>query len=225
MNRPFKFKDAADRFTENHKAKRYADALVAGEQILENEVPDNPVYRDHPEVSKWLAWFDQAMPECYYEIQDWAKAAPLFIKLQEYRVIVGGYNQKGPDGLPPSLKIEDRTLWEHAALACTRAAEQMPPGDVRKAMAERASDSWVRVMDGMGREDERYWSFVLDALRADVLAGKYAAAHDRVHGLWISFPDLGGQKDRFVEALKGLSQAEASFAEVAKVLLGELQGE
>lgn len=226
LNRPFKFKDAAERFVDNCNNKRYADAIVAGEQILDNDILTNPAYRDNAEVSKWLDyWIGQKLPECYVETGAWAKAAPLFIKRQDYLVIAKGYNQKGPDGLPPPLQAEDRTFWEHAALACTRAAEQMPSGDARKAMAERGSDSWVRVMDGMGLEDGRYWSLILDALRADVLAGKYGAARDRVHGLWVSYPDLGGQKDRFVEVLKGLAQAEVPFAEVAKGLLQELQGE
>ncbi len=226
LNRPFKFKDAMERFINNYNNKRYAEAIVAGEQILENGIMTHPAYVKDAALSELLDyWIRRRLPECYYETQEWAKAAPLFIQLQDHVVIVAGYNQKGPDGLPPPLKAQDRTPWEHAAVSCTRAAAQMPPGDARKAMAERASDSWVRVMDGMSREDARYWSFVLDALRADVLAGKYGAARDRVHGLWISFPDLGGQKDRFVEALKGLAQAEASFAEVAKGLLEEIQGE
>jgi TolA-binding protein len=219
LNRPFNFKDAYDRFVDNFSNKRYADAIVAGEQILENEVPNRE------DAVKARAYVEENLPECYCETKEYSKAAPLLAKVQEDVIILGGYNRKGPDGLPPPLKAKDRALWERTALACTRTAEQMPPGDARKAMAERASDSWVRFMDGMIPDDPAYWSVVLDALRADVLAGKYSAARDRVHGLWISYPELGGQKDRFVESLKGLAQAEAPFSEDAKGLLQELQGE
>lgn len=222
--KPFNFKDAADRFAENYKGKRYAEALMAGEQILENDVHNNPAYKDNPEVAKWLRWFLRAMGEVYVETQVWSRAVPLLSRLQDDLFIIKGYNKPGKDGLPPPIEAEDLPLWKSVAVACTRAALDMPAGDERRACALRGSDAWTRLLDGIDSQHPDFWPTILDAFRAEVLAGKYSAARDRVHGLWISFPDLGGHKDRFVEALRDLAPKEPGFDEASAQLMKELQG-
>ena len=217
---PFKFSDAAKLFQGNLEQKRYADAIVVGEQILER-VPGTPAAEDAGN-RKWLAWFNEKLPECYVETGAWAKAVERLSEMQQDAVI--RYRLKPQHGeLPPALPSALYPLWERTALACTRAAQQMPAGDSRKATASRGADSWMTLLETVNASEPRYWTMLLEAVRSEVFAGRYAAARDRLHGAWLTYPDLGGQKDRFVEVIKELAQKEPEFsAPYAQALIGEL---
>jgi len=224
---PFKFSDAARRFVENYSAKRWPEAIVALEQIREN-VTDNPAAREaymkDPGTADWIRLFEEQYPECYVETGDWAKAVDPLLALQDRMRIL---KQLDPPGVvpPPPLPPSAQKLWALAGTACTRVALQMPAGDARKEKALKAAETWSRLLDAASVDDAGYWEMLLDAVRANALAGRYAAAKDTVHNKWVSFNDLGGQKDRYIQAVRELAQTEPGFAPTAEEILAELTGE
>ncbi len=219
--RPFDFHEAAGRFGDNYKAKRWAEAIVAAEQIRRN-VTEDPQARQKAMKdgnAEWILEFEKRFPECYVGSGEWAKAVDPLLALQERMAIVQGVGKLAP-GAP--LPAECRKVWEWTATACTRVSLQMPAGDARKALALRACDSWRRLLEDAGVEDTGYWEMLLDAMRSQALAGRYEAAKDTIHGMFVTYPSLGGRKEGFLQAVLELACIEPGFASTAQEIASEL---
>lgn len=217
---PFKFKEAAERFQQNVEDKRWAEAREAAEQILEN-VPGTPLEEAN---RPWMDWFLKNLPDVYISTEAWAKAAPLLAELQDNAVILGRYGAH-PGEMPPPIASRDWALWEKCARVCARAAEGLPPGEERVKLAARAAESWGRLIlsDFVSRSDgNRYWEVIHETVRAEALAGQGAAARDRLHSEFVTYPELGGKREGFVKLVRDLQRIEPSFAADAAKLLEEL---